>query len=643
MLDAIRRRKGSPIVKAILIGIAITFFGGFGLLGYCSRQDRAKEREFDRAATVNETIITITQVNRLATNKRSREDQPMSEAEWVKAREDVLDSLINMELVYEEAKRLDIQATDDEVQKNIIQAFQMEGVFQPDLYRSFLERQGYEEGVFQALLRKEIIIRKMMQLVGGAATVSDEDISQVYKYESEQTDLDMIVIDPEIITNVAQPTTTEIKLRYDQNQEGYTIAEKRQIKYTCFDSVQVARSSNVTEEEIINYYERIKDLKFSIKPRKVHVRQIVLSLNPESPDEEKNKIREKAKQVLADARLGTSPFDNLATLYSDDQVTKQKGGDMGWFELASKPIDIVRAIQPLEPGEISEIVEDPKGLYIYKLDEEQPGVYKPISQVRKDIVEILQKSGGSQLAHKAAVSMLETIRDGKSYDEAVKAATAEAHLSQFFDQTAKEVRGIPSPTEKIIEASFKLYQENQVSDVVDVDSGSCVVQLAKIEDKHDASYEEAIPMIKEELMAEARKKKASEIAIALLKKIEEGMSFDAAAKQPGAKLFNTGYFARGRGQIPNVGYSEEMITTAFSLPPHDPVAKKIFDAGGKLYLVKLKGHRNADPAGFDKAKPSLQLRLTVRRQGELVNSWIEALKARAKIDRKSFAPEAGQG
>lgn len=631
------------MVKAGLIAIAITFFGGFGMLGYCSRQDKAKEEERNRAATVNGTEITITEVTQIAESRRARQTQPMTDAEWVKAREDVLDSLINMELVYEEARRLGIQATDDEVQKNIMQAFQAEGVFQPDLYRSFLQKQGFTEEVFEDRLRREIIIRKALHIVGGAVVVTDDDVSQYYKYENEETNLDLLIVDPESITDVAQPTTTEIKLRYDKSEEGYTVPEKRQIKFACFNVSQFARSSEVTDADIQKFYDTTKNFRFATVHRKVHVKHIFFSMDPQDTDENKNKIKDKARQVASDAKLGTSPFDNLASLYSDDQETKNKGGDLGWFELSTKNVDITRAVQSLKAGEISDIVQDEKGLNIYKVEEDQPGVYKSLSQVRREIIEIMQKGRGPQLAKKAAKGMLETIRDGKTFDEAAKAATVEAHLSPFFDAAAKSIEGLPAPNEKIAEATFKLYQENQVSDVIDVENGSCIAQIAKIEDKHEASYEEAIPMIKAEILGKERNKKAKEIAEALLKKIEGGMPFETAARQSGMTVVNTGYFARVRAQVPSAGYSEDMITAAFSLPIHDPVAKKVFEAGGKYYLLKVNGRKDADPAGFDKEKLSWRLRLTVKRQNELSESWIATLKDRATITKKSFAPEAGQG
>ena len=65
-------------------------------------------------------------------------------------------------------------------------------------------------------------------------------------------------------------------------------------------------------------------------------------------------------------------FAALAAEYSDDSETKNKGGDLSFRGLEQFPYDIRTAIESLKEGQVSETVETPFGLYIFKLEKREP-------------------------------------------------------------------------------------------------------------------------------------------------------------------------------------------------------------------------------------------------------------------------------
>lgn len=637
MLDIIRKKKDSPWVKVILVAIAITFFGGFGLLGYCSRQQRAEEAERNKAASVNGAIITIQQVDRIAGRLRMFDTKPLGEAEWTSLREKVLDTLINQELVYQEALRLGMVAGDAEIDQTIAQTFQQNGVFQPEAYLGYLQNQGISEEDYREELRKELTVEKMMRMVGSSAIVTDEDIRQFYLYENEEANLAVIEFDPSAITVASSFSTDELKARYDNNPEGYIIKEKRSIKYSCFFPSSQA-VANISEDEIRQYYEANKNSKYAIEPHQVKVRHIIFRLSPSMSDEEREAKKKKAQEVLEEIKKGTATFENIASIYSEDEETKNKGGDAGWVDMSTKSGPVAEAIMKMKPGDISDVIQTGLGLYIIKVEGVKEGKFKPLNAVRKEIVGTLRKERTGKWAKETAETMANAIREGKTFEEAAKTANAEVHVTDLFEQTATEIKGVPDSQKFITSAFQNLYDEGKDADIVTLENGACVIQVVKIIDEHTASFEEAIPQLKVELLAQARKNKAKEIAQAVLNKIKGGTPFEKAVTAP-AKYYETGYFARKRGVIPNIGASEEIMTTAFSLPPHRPVAEQVFEASGKFYLIKLLGRKEADPSAFEKERDTIKQKLLAQRQYELAHSWIEALKAKADIQRKSLAPE----
>lgn len=94
-------------------------------------------------------------------------------------KEKVLEDLINEEVLLWLAKKYDIEATDKEVQDVIINdpRFMRNGIFQKDIYFQILKLNRLNPTQYEALLRRQIIIDKTLQLIAsskGISEVSDE-------------------------------------------------------------------------------------------------------------------------------------------------------------------------------------------------------------------------------------------------------------------------------------------------------------------------------------------------------------------------------------------------------------------------------------------------------------------------------------
>ena len=82
-------------------------------------------------------------------------------------------------------------------------------------------------------------------------------------------------------------------------------------------------------------------------------------------------------------------FEKLAREYSDDPGTKEKGGDLGYFERRTmvKPFD--EAVFNLNVGQVSDIIETSYGFHIIKLTDKKP--YPTLDENKDDLKKIFQK------------------------------------------------------------------------------------------------------------------------------------------------------------------------------------------------------------------------------------------------------------
>ncbi|MCI0482027.1 MAG: peptidylprolyl isomerase, partial [Candidatus Dadabacteria bacterium] len=87
------------------------------------------------------------------------------------------------------------------------------------------------------------------------------------------------------------------------------------------------------------------------------------------------------------------PFADVAAKYNEDPGTVESGGYLGQFDINGLARDfpkIASALQTLQPGEYSPIIERPEGYYIVKLEERTEGEARDYDSARDDVIEQLR-------------------------------------------------------------------------------------------------------------------------------------------------------------------------------------------------------------------------------------------------------------
>jgi len=152
---------------------------------------------------------------------------------------------------------------------------------------------------------------------------------------------------------------------------GMTIEELRQqVECQILMEKIVSKAVIVTEKEIRDYFERYK-ANFA-KPEEIKASHIVLRTEVE------------AKAILSQLKAGAD-FAELARKESIDPITKEKGGDLGFFSRGKMTPAFEEAAFALEAGEFSEVVETPYGYHIIKVDERKPAQEPNLELVREEI------------------------------------------------------------------------------------------------------------------------------------------------------------------------------------------------------------------------------------------------------------------
>lgn len=120
---------------------------------------------------------------------------------------------------------------------------------------------------------------------------------------------------------------------------------------------EATKDVEVTEKEVKEYYDLHKN-EFKESPDEVRARHILVS------------SEEKAREILKQIKDG-SDFAELAKKNSEDPVSAEKGGDLGYFSRGQMVAPFEKAAFELEPGQVSDIVKTDFGYHIIKVEDKK--------------------------------------------------------------------------------------------------------------------------------------------------------------------------------------------------------------------------------------------------------------------------------
>jgi peptidyl-prolyl cis-trans isomerase C len=122
---------------------------------------------------------------------------------------------------------------------------------------------------------------------------------------------------------------------------------------------------------------------------KVHARHILIMVAPDAPPETDKKAKDRAQAVLAKAKKGED-FALLAAQNSED-TTKDRGGDLGYFERGRMVKSFEEAAFKLKVGEISDLVRTQFGYHIIKMEARQEAKSLPFTEVKDQVKQDLTR------------------------------------------------------------------------------------------------------------------------------------------------------------------------------------------------------------------------------------------------------------
>lgn len=306
-------------------------------------------------------------------------------------RESLLNQLINQRLLANVAVDNRFSVSDETLRNTIaaIPEVQDNGRFSPERYRQVLAAQGLSPTSFEAGLRRDLAVARVLEPVGQSARAPTEVVSTLETALTQARTVQMRRFAAADYRSQVSVSPADIQAWYDANKQQLQIPEQVQVQYLVLDEAAATQGVEVKEEDLASYYEQNKN-RFG-QPERRRASHIMVEVAAGASEDVRKAARAKAEDLAKQAAADPSKFAELARKSSQDAGSAANGGDLGWLApgMLSGPLE--KAIFSQTQGQVSGVIESPSGLHIVKVTEIHPAAIKPLAEVKDQITAEVRK------------------------------------------------------------------------------------------------------------------------------------------------------------------------------------------------------------------------------------------------------------
>jgi peptidyl-prolyl cis-trans isomerase SurA len=351
-------------------------------------------------AVVNSEVVTRLDLDeqvKVALQQLKRQGTPLPAADVLERQ--LLERLVTAKVLAQSAKETGLRVDDTQLQRSIDRIAQ-ENKMAPEAFRKMLEADGIDFNRFREELRNEILIARLKEReVDSKILITDAEIDNYLKTQQSQGGKNdeyslshILVLVPEQASpeqikakrTIAEKALDQIKGGADFRQVSAGVSDAQnaleggplgwrpaaRLPQIFVDSVKTMKVGDVSAVlrsangfHIIKLLDKRGNESPVIIPQ-AHARHILIRLNDVVSETE-------AKQRLINLKeriVNGANFSELARLQSED-ASASRGGDLGWLSPGDTVPEFERAMNGLEPGQVSDPVQSPFGWHLIQVVE----------------------------------------------------------------------------------------------------------------------------------------------------------------------------------------------------------------------------------------------------------------------------------
>jgi len=620
MLDVLRRNAGSWAIKGILTFIALTFiWWGVGSYSQSKR---------DVAATVGEEKISMAELAEAQAGLEKTYRDVYGSAftpemeKTLNLRKQALDSLVRRKLMLGEAAAMGLTATNEEVQREIAAtpAFQVNGAFQEDRYRSILSYNRVSPAEYEASKKEEITIRKLEGLFSASARVSDSEAHDLFDLTFRKIRLLVVTSDPAKVRGIASATEGEIAAKFEQTKESYRVPARVKLLVAKFSPETFARKENPSEEEIQAFYEGNTEMFRTEESRLVYPVIIPYAAGT------KEAARKKAEEMVAEARKGKTRFEEIAK-----KLSRGKGGAT-WVTRREMQPELADIVFSAPVDDVVGPVETGNGFAIVRVNQIKFPESLPLERVRDRVITLLKQEKGRDTA---------VIRAYEAHAKAMESQDLEAACAPFgvtLRETGWTSDGKDTDVPPAVVQEALLLTAGEIGPVKTVGDTHYLFRVTAKENSRIPPLSDVRTRVAAAVEKEKRHAAAREELENVLAGATTASDLKRNATRAGLAVTTTPFFTPISGSLPGVLASAgDIRKELLGLSPKSPVVPKIVPAGTEFLSIALVAEQPVGPEEWKAEKDSFIQGLAERKRLAAVDAFLAERMKQAKL---TINPEA---
>ncbi len=536
-----------------------------------------------------------------------------------------LEQLVQQRLLLAIAKDMGLRATDDEVRDKIVSfpALQQDGRFVGfEAYRRILEYNHIPLGQFEAGLRQEVLVEKVVRVLTAGLFVTEDEAWQAYRKQTDAAKIEYLVAETAKVEDAGTPSEAELRAHFEKNAASYRVPEKRVADYVVLRTADLKKEVRVEDAEVARYYAD-NAAQFQ-EPELVQASRIWLPFTAD----DKDAVLARAREIRARA-AGGEDFAALARAFSKDDKASA-GGDWGLYDWRSLTAAETEAVGRLDQAGVSEVVETEAGAAVLKVTDKAPAVTKPLAEVSATIKASLEDEKARALVAERLQRLERLARRDKSLDVAAQKEGLKPA------STGALKRGDPLgdfDTSGVVSETLFTLKENEISSPIFTYTGEALVQLKSIEPERPAAFEEVREEVAGDILDGLKSARAQARLREARASLKDDWSGEAARLQVEYKFVEA---HKSEQYLSLVGDRPEIDALIFSLPLKQTSEPMAVDEGYALFRVLERTEATREE--FEKVKAEEREKLLGEKKNKFLTSYLN--KARdemiVKINAAAF-------
>jgi peptidyl-prolyl cis-trans isomerase D len=627
VLDLMRKHARAWFIKVALGAIIVTFVFIYGWSG-------PGEKSRNYVAEVNGTVITYDQFVSVYESQleqiklRFQGSVPPDLLEKLNLKKNVVQGLINQTLLLQEAGRLGLMVTDEDVVQDIKSnpVFQRDGVFDISRYRGYLSNVKLGPSTYEMFRKRELLEQQVVRLLTDAVKTDPEEIKRLWHFQNDKLDLSVLLIKADAIREKVSPDPKDLEAYFKEHQAKYEIPPSLKLQYVAFSWRDLEKTLSVSDEEALTYFQNHP--KEFTQPEQIRARHILLRVPPNSGTETRDEILKKAEEILSKIKAGED-FAKMAQSMSQDEATAGKGGDLGYFSRGGLDPALEAAAFKLDVGMVSEPILTPQGYELIKVEEKKPEADADFASVKDKIVQ--------KLLEEKARKKADAISDN-FYEQVYRSEDLQGPAKQFSLQVKQadsvtKAGGIPDlgADAKMLDEAFQL-KTDDVSKLLKIGDSYLVMKVLEKSKERLPTLDEVRSIVEKDYLKHQAMLSAGKKAEEVIEQLKQNQGdAEAVAKKFGASWEKLDPVSRTAGFIPKLGSAPEVNEMLTTLSMAAPVFATPILAPEGVAVVRLVGLEQASDEQYAKEADAFERWVVEVRKTEFLKGWLRLFEEKSKI------------